>query len=157
MRSVFALLLLAAPLVAAPVPKALKKSPLDGTWEVTDQHSGGIKVNTRVIAAWVIDEKGGLTVQWNNQNAAVPIVRQADAATLSLVRPDGGAANALDYTISYAGGHTWSYPGVVELDGDTLKFFYATTGPNGVGDIERPTECKPDRCGMLCMFKRVSK
>lgn len=137
---------------AAPVPKEVKKQApnLDGTWEVTEWHSAGNKVNSTVTIRWVI-EGDKLTIERNNAKAG-GILKNPNVS-YSLVKPDGGEANALDYTITYNTPNAppaRTLPGVVEVDGDTLKFCY-TNAVNGT----RPAECKPEQTNTLYVFKRV--
>lgn len=154
----FRLTLLAAAFVsaaalAAPVPKDLKKKTvsLDGTWEVTEWFSSGNKVNSSYTLRWVIDGQN-LTIERSNLKGGGAILARPATATYSLVKPDGGAANALDYTITYTNGVNppRTLPGVVEADGDTLKFCMTTTA-NG----ERPAECKPVQGTTMYVFKKV--
>ena len=149
--TVLAVTLLASAVTAAPVPKDLKKKDvsLDGTWEVVEWHSNGNKVTSTIAMKWVIDGQH-LTIDRQNKGG-VALARPANVS-YTLVKPEGAASNALDYTINYANGVTPSraMPGVIEADGDTLKFCYASAA-NG----ERPTECKAAQGTVLYVFKRV--
>ncbi len=142
----------AAAAVAAPVPKSIKKAPptLDGTWEVVEYHSSGRKVNSAITTRWVID---GQTLQIERVNkGGGAAIRPATTVAYSLVRPEGGADNALDYTYTYNNGVTppRTMPGITEVDGDTLKFCWTST-PGG----ERPKDCTPAQGNMVYIFKRV--
>jgi uncharacterized protein (TIGR03067 family) len=142
----------AAAAVAAPVPKSIKKSAptLDGTWEVVEYHSSGRKINSATTIRWVID---GQTLQIERINkGGGAAIRPVNTIAYSLVKPDGGADNALDYTITYNNGVTppRTNPGIIEADGDTLKFCYTLNG-NG----ERPADCTPAQGNMVYIFKRV--
>ncbi len=138
--------------VAAPVPKDLKKKDvkIDGTWEVVEWHSHGTKVNGTLAMKWVIDGQT-LSIERTNPKLGGAIARPA-GVSYTLVKPDGGAANALDYTINYTNGLNPSraMPGVFELDGDSLKFCY-TSAANG----ERPAKCEPAQGNIMYVFKRV--
>ena len=81
--------------VAAPVPKALKEKvpDLNGTWEVTEYHSGGNKLTTPKMN-WVIDGEK-LTIDRLNIKG-VPI---KSAVTYSLKKPEGGGPNDIDYVL----------------------------------------------------------
>ncbi len=146
-----AAVLLASVAAAAPVPKDLKKKDvsLTGTWEVVEWHSNGNKVNSTVAIKWVIDGQN-LTIE--RQNKGGGLIGKAANVSYTLVKPEGGAASALDYTINYANGvnPSRSMPGVFEADGDTLKFCYASA-VNG----ERPDECKAAQGTVMYVFKRV--
>lgn len=150
-RSAALAVLVASFAVAAPVPKDLKKSvSLDGTWEVVEYHSNGNKVNSTLTIKWVIDGQN-LTIERTNPKLGGAIARPA-GISYSLVKPEGGAANALDYTINYVNGvnPSRSMPGVFEADGDSLKFCW-TNATNG----ERPTKCEPAQGTIMYVFKRV--
>lgn len=138
--------------VAAPVPKSIKKAPpsLDGTWEVVEYHSNGRKVNSALTTRWVIDGQT-LQIERINKGGGGAIIRPANTIAYSLVKPDGGADNALDYTITYNNGVTppRTNPGIIETDGDTLKFAYSLTGG------ERPKDSTPAQGNMVYIFKRV--
>lgn len=138
--------------VAAPVPKDLKKKPvsLDGTWEVVEYHANGNKVNSTAIK-WVIDGQN-LSIERSNVKGGGAI--RVATVTYTLVKPDGGATNALDYTFNYTNGVTppRTMPGIFEADGDTLKFCW-TNAANG----ERPKECAPAQGNLMYVFKRVDE
>lgn len=147
-----AALLVAVVAVAAPVPKDVKKKEvkLDGKWEVVEYHSNGIKVNSALTITWVIDGQN-LTIERSNPKGGGAIGRPV-GITYSLVKPEGGPANALDYTINYANGVNPSraMPGVFEQDGDTLKFCWTNAA-----NAERPAKCEPAQGTLLYVFKRV--
>lgn len=147
-----AALLVAVAAVAAPVPKEVKKKEvkLDGKWEVVEYHSNGNKVNSALTITWVIDGTN-LTIERSNVKLGGAIGRPV-GITYSLVKPEGGAANSLDYTINYANGVNPSraMPGVFEQDGDTLKFCWTNTA-----NAERPAKCEPAQGTLLYVFKRV--
>lgn len=140
--------------LAAPVPKEVKKQvpKLDGTWEVTEQHSRGNKLNVTTTTRWTIDGES-LTIERANAKG-VPI--KGTTITYTLVKPGDGEGNALDYVLTYNNGGPAprTYPGIYQLDGDTLKFCYVPTAGKA-GAVQRPTECKPDESNILFVFKRV--
>jgi uncharacterized protein (TIGR03067 family) len=147
--SAFAALFLAAVATAAPVPKDVKKKEpnLNGTWEMVEYHVNGNKVNSPTTTKWVID---GQSLSIERTSPKGGFIRPANI-TYSLVKPDGGPANALDWTYTYTNGNpSRTMPGVVEVDGDTLKFCWVNTG---TGD--RPTECKPTQTNLMYVFKRA--
>lgn len=129
--------------VAAPVPKSLRpRVPiLDGTWEVVEQYSSGRRVNSSTKTTWVIDGES-LQIVRNGK----PVVT---TTKYYLVKPDEDGPNALDYQYVYSNGtRTRTYPGVVAVEGDTLKFGYSTRGT-------RPDECVPEQATTMYVFKRV--
>lgn len=152
--ALLAAVVVSAAAVAAPVPKDLKKNKmvsLDGTWEVVEYHSNGNKVNSTLGIKWVIDGQN-LSIERNNPKGGGVILAKPGNITYSLVKPDGGAANSLDYTLNYTNGvnPTRTMPGIFEADGDTLKFCWTNTA-NG----ERPKECAPAQGNLMYVFKRV--
>jgi uncharacterized protein (TIGR03067 family) len=151
-RSALVLFALAAVVAsAAPVPKDLKKqsTTLDGRWEVVEYHSNGRKVNSATAITWVID---GQNLSIERVNKAGGAVAKPANVSYTLVKPDGGSANALDYTYNYTANNIppRTMPGVFEVDGDTLKFCYATA----VGG-ERPAACEPAQGTLLYVFKKA--
>ncbi|MFX8653114.1 hypothetical protein ABTM19_20525, partial [Acinetobacter baumannii] len=75
-----------------------------------------------------------------------PAGRQAE---YTITRPDAAKPAEVNYTITYEnGGLTRSYPGRLEVDGDTLKFCYE---PQNGGD--RPAECKPTETNVYFEFR----
>ena len=138
------------PAVAAPVPKALKKSSgLDGEWVLVEWYSGESRMQLTDDVRWAIDGEQ-LTVTSTKQ--AVPVGFAANA-TRTVRRPEGGAADAIDYTINFTDGSAPSFrPAVFELSGDTFKICLSDTH-NGA----RPPECKPTRDSMLYVLKRAAK
>ena len=149
-RAASALLAFATVISAAPVPKGMKHKPaeLTGTWEVAEWYSQGNKVETANAGRWVIDGEK-LTIE--RPTAAAGMKGKMTPAMYELRRPKGGGANALDFVSNVgnaAGGRT--FPGMMELDGDTLRFCYAA-----VVTAERPAECKPDKWNVMYVFTRV--
>ncbi len=151
MRPLFTLLLFALPLAAAPVPKALKMTgvSLDGKWEAVEYYYNGKIVFNNVAVTWVID---GEKLSIDQVARGGGQVGGAADVSYALVRPDGGAANALDYTNTYTGTSIpkRTTPGVFEMEGDSLKYCFA-----GAVNGERPTECKPALGTGMYVFKRA--
>lgn len=147
-RIAIALLLLAAPLLAAPVPKDLKKKDvrLDGKWEAVEYYYNGKIVLNNVVVTWVID---GEKLSIDQVARGVGQVGDTADVTYALVKPDGGAANAIDYTYTNTSTPKRTIPGVFELEADSLKFCW-TNAASG----ERPTECKPSLGTGMYVFKR---
>lgn len=154
MRNLVALLLMAGLLVAAPVPKQAQKKPasLEGIWEVVEFYSNGDATTVSSTTRWVIDGQNLQIERISKFGVAEP----QSPATITLTKPEGGPANALDYTVTYRndpGTPSRVLPGVVEVDGDTLKFCWA----NALKGAERLTECKPVRGTGYYVFKRVDE
>jgi uncharacterized protein (TIGR03067 family) len=136
--------------VAAPVPKGLKAKTLDGTWEVVEQHSRGNKLKPSYTIRWTIDGDK-LTIE-RIARAGMNVAQPVNPPNYSLVKPDAGKPDEVNYTITYGdGGRVRSYPGRLELDGDTLRLCYE---PRADGD--RPAECKPTDTNIYYEFRRVA-
>lgn len=136
--------------VAAPVPKGLKAKSLDGTWEVVEWQSRGNKVKPNYTTRWTIDGDKLSIVRTANPGAIVrdPI----NPPTYSLVKPDPAKPAEVNYTITYdTGARTRTYPGRLEVEGDTMRFCYE---PRNDGD--RPAECKPTETNVYYEFRRVA-
>lgn len=149
MRTLLTLLLLTAPVAAAPVPKALKKAApaLDGTWQLVESHVGEFRAQLTDDIRWEIEGER-LTVTSTRQ--AVPDGFVANA-TRTISKAEGGAANAVVYTINFTDGNPSSVrPAVLELNGDTFTICLADShnGP-------RPPECKPTQGAMTYTLKRM--
>ena len=95
------------------------------------------------------DAEARLAVAGRNPAAAAGFVPNA---TRTVKRPEGDAADAIDYTISPADGTPPSFrPAVFEVDGDTFKICLTSThnGP-------RPTDCTPVLGTTMYVLKRVT-
>ncbi len=147
----FALLaiLSVSPLLAAPVPKEVKKTAkMDGIWEVTERHLSGIRDDSMSPIRWTIDGES-LGIEHQGKDG----FRRIAGSTYRLVKPEGGLANTIDYK------HTPDdkdiplsiFRSLFELNGDTLKICL----PNAVQN--RPTECKPSSITVFYVFKRVKE
>lgn len=122
MRPALALLLIAAPLIAAPVPKALKRPPasLDGRWRVESHEENG-----RVMPP----PKGDYNL-WVVAGDTMQLVREGDTTKegvypcrfVSEPRDDG--PRTFEYKVDSNGYHR---RGVCELDGDTLRVAFGST------------------------------
>jgi uncharacterized protein (TIGR03067 family) len=149
MRPLVTLLVLALPLSAAPVPKAVKKSPsLDGVWLMTELHSNGtVGQHAARTTRWTID---GETLNYETRGGDGEAFTGPSDATMKLVRAKDAGANAYDYHVNYHTGRKAVYPGVAEIDGDVLRFCYSVATP-GV----RPAECKCVNETTMFVFKRA--
>jgi uncharacterized protein (TIGR03067 family) len=144
------LAVLAGGVSAAPVPKSLKAAPsLNGTWDVTEQHSRGRPVNRSYVTRWVIIGESLSIERVANGNAG-PVPQPVNQIQYSLVKP-AGVSNGIDYTITLPNGTTRAYRGIFDLSKDTLTVCYTVT-PDG----DRPTECRAGDTTMLYVFKRVT-
>ncbi len=142
MRPLFVLLLLALPVFAAPVPKALKKAATaDGVWE------------------WVEFNGSDGTMKYTIPK---PTFRRIDGDRISFGKPsvEEVLREELTQTLhvrdeqqphlrTYDTGGV-KYSSVVELDGDTLRWCYSL-------DLNATiTECKPAAGVYYYEFKRVT-
>lgn len=140
--AVFALLVSVTALLAAPVPKEIRKAgKLDGLWEIASIEvfgkPGGIPPRQR----WKI-ENGTITVEQIVPNAAV---RPRPAIAIKV--DDAVTPKSLDYN---TGGAT-PRPAIYEVDGDSLKIMMNLRG------AERPKGMKSDDSTVLYVFKRVKE
>lgn len=109
MRLLLAVLLLATPLVAAPVPKSVKKPAVsyDGKWKLVefswDGEQGVFRNN--MVTVWTVE---GETMYIGPKGAT--------NVTHKLLVPDPAKPNVRQF------GQIDTRPALLELDGDTLKF-----------------------------------
>ena len=126
-------------LLAAPVPKAVKKkndSP-EGTWELTEFHSNGKQVDHRsMVKYWEIEgEQFHIGPKGNGRS------------TWGLTIPDPDKPHVREFRSPGSNGPPYS--ATVVADGDTLRFSYCP-------DLKvKLTECKPDANVMHYVFKRA--
>lgn len=149
MRSVFVLLLFALPAVAAPVPKSVKKDPqpLNGTWEVVEWYVDETRMQLSDTILWSID---GEKLAVRGVREEVPVGFLSNASR-TITKPEGGAADAIDYTITSTDGTAPSHrPAVFELEKDRFSICMTTTHNGG-----RPAECKPIRGTIMYVLKRA--
>jgi len=138
-RAALLIAVLFAPLaLAAPVPKTLAKksaSP-DGTWKLTEFWSNGQQGSaTGMTPVWVLEGEAFYVGQKNEGNywqLTIP-----DPAKPDVRRFANGRSN------------TNTYPAMVSVEGDTLKFCY---GFDATTDI---AECAPARNVHYYVFTRL--
>ena len=132
-------LLLAIPLVfAAPVPKELAwpaNATLDGTWEFVSATYGGNPDASYDGAKWVL-EKDGKATRILRGDSGTPASFKIDPKT----KP-----TAFDWTI-----HGSTFPGILEIKGDTLTVALALSG-------DRPTEFAGQSVYVFTMKKAKGK
>ena len=138
--------LLIGPLLAAPVPKGLKKagSPLDGIWEVVDCSFDDKPQRATPVQFWEIEDG------WAEVSC-----RGVCFSRVQLNRPDGADANAVNYHEHALGVgrmliKTPTFAGVFEREGDTLRFCFST-------DSEQPNDFTPGDRRMVYLLKRVKE
>lgn len=143
MMRIAALLLLAisSTLIAAPVPKEVKKEEkTEGTWQLESLSAFGRPAGLGGIQYWTLDAEGYVTT---HQTPAPP-----ENAVKHLQLAFEPKTKAVDY--KYTNGNNTGYPGMYELDGDTLKICCNLKG-TGV----RPTTVDAGSDVYLWTFKRV--
>jgi uncharacterized protein (TIGR03067 family) len=140
------LALVAAPVVAAPVPKVASASDLDGRWEVTEWRLDNLDATTTNRRRW---EVKGETLTVYVPGEGGEWVKDESAVT-KLVRPDAKKPEVFDYHREWRGKAS-VFPGRYALDGDTLTVCYA----NGGGD--RPSDLTGGKGITLVRFKRVKE
>ena len=146
-RTALALLVFAAPLFAAPVPKALKKAPatIEGRWRLESQEANG-----RPTAP----SKGDYNL-WVVAGDTMQLVREGDATKegvypclfVSQLRDDG--PRTFEYKVDQNGYHR---RGVCEVDGDTLRVAFGSTADDA-GKL--PAAVKSSDSVTVYTFKRV--
>jgi hypothetical protein len=131
--------LFAPTVTAAPVPKSLKKgaSP-DGVWKLTEFWSNGTKGSAQgMTPVWVLDGEAfyvGPKVESNYWQLSIP-----DPTKPTVRRFAHGQAAT-----------TSTFPAMVEVDGDTLRFCY------GFDSSTQVTECGPVKNVHYYVFTRLS-
>jgi hypothetical protein len=122
---------------AAPVPKAIKKQPTspDGTWELTEFHSHGVKQNHQ-----------NMTKIWHLEGETFHVGPKGKGSQYSLTTPNPDNPSQRRFIPSSGG---VGYPAVLELVEGELRFCYSGD-PNS-----KITECKPAGNVYYYVFKRV--
>jgi len=134
--------------VSAPVPKKAVPPPLDGTWQVVEWHTQGTKADPLPVVRWVVTGET-LTIEGGRGPRAGLKVKPV--LPCSLIRPKDGGPTALDFVTHPAGGSPdRTFPGVAEVDGDTLRFCFAATAGG-----ERPAKMEPGVGNVLYVLERV--
>lgn len=125
---------LPALVVAAPVPKGVKKkADANGTWELVEFNSNGVvQDHSRMIKLWTLDGEA----------------LRVGGSSYSLTLPDPDKPTQRRFATAAGGGA--GYAAALEVDGDELRFCYA---PNRTDPI---SECGPATNVMFYRFKRVA-
>jgi len=136
------LLLFAASLLAAPIPKCLKKKGLNinGVWEAQSINVGNLNYPITKPMFWTI-EGNALTFDWDNTSPN---------KDYRLQLADTDKHRALDWIVT-EGTKTRIYLGIDELDGDTWRFC-ANMSPD---NTTRPTKLEKQSDVYFYTFKRV--
>lgn len=129
------LLLAAGVSVAAPVPKALKKTQsLDGRWVTVERHVGGSNMTK---SPWVWDIQGTKLATFDLQgDGTLQAFLPKDSITLST--PDTARPTELDY-LYVSGNQRVLWRGLMKWDGDEFAICF------GEQEKDRPSEVKNDR------------
>jgi uncharacterized protein (TIGR03067 family) len=141
MKPLAVLLLFAASLPAAPIPKSLKKQRLnlDGVWEAQSVHVGLQPYAFQKEQPWTI-HGDLLTFDWNN----------TAGKEYRLLLANSDQYRALDWIVT-EGTTKRIYLGIDELDGDTWRFCVNMSPDN----TKRPTKLEQHNDVYLYTFKRV--
>ena len=141
MKPFVVLLLFAASLFAAPIPKSLKKKGLNlnGVWKSESVFVGNINYNSTSLI-WTMDGPT-MTFERDNTNAN---------KQYGLLLADSDKHRALDWIVT-EGTTKHIYLGIDELDGETWKFC-ANMSPE---NTTRPTKLEQNKDVYFYTFKRV--
>ena len=137
------LLLLVAPVVAAPVPKAVKKqATADGVWRVTEfnGHNGKIQANA-VGYYWMVAGD-----RMSNGKRTPEELSATDLPTTFRVR-DADNPHLREMVVTT----NVKFSSVFVLDGDTLRWAYATDPTQTI------TECRPADGVYYYVLERVKE
>ena len=149
LRSIGVLAVLAVPLAAAPVPKALKaKVTLDGRWELVEQNYRGQDQPNFAKWMWVID---GEKLSYCRPDGGGVYVPSDTTTQATLTRPHGGKADEVDYATN-TGKNGIVYKCVIALSGDELVVCFGSMGQQSV----RPSEPKAGPDLHYFRFKRAT-
>ena len=143
MRPLFVLLLLVVPVVAAPVPTAVKKAATaDGVWEWVEFNGNDGKLQ------YAIQKPSYWRIEGDRISTGKPSVEEVLREELkhTLRVRDEKQQNLRTFDIGVV-----KYSAVVELDGDTLRWCYATDSTVTI------TECKPANGVYYYVFERVKE
>lgn len=144
MRAITALLLLAVPLAAAPVPKTLvkKAASMDGDWVWESQENNG-KVSPAPKSDFCLWRVAGDTMTLIQMQGT-----SKDEPCGLVCEPKGeGGLRSFEYKVRSNGYHR---RGVCVLDGDTLKVAFSSS------DANPPAEVKSGPSVSVYTFKRVT-
>jgi uncharacterized protein (TIGR03067 family) len=140
------LLLLASAVVAAPVPKSLKKpATLDGRWKVAAMTLSGRDVSANSPTVWDIRE-GVITRHFTNPDGSL----RAEGLTITITAPDPTKPDEVDY-VHEDGQQKFKWRARLRLTGDELVIRF--TG----SDAALPDDVTDDKDGYLYRFKRVEE
>ena len=145
MKTLVAIALLALPsaLLAAPVPKEVKKEEkTEGTWQLESLNAFGRMAGIAGGQHWTLDAEGKVTSHLG------PVPPANAQKNIQLVFDP--KMKTCDY--KYLNGNNISYPGMYELSGDTLK-----VACNLRGTGTRPTGADPGPDSYIWTFKRVKE
>lgn len=140
----------AASVVAAPVPKELKKKPvLDGTWQVVEYSSHAEKNGQTPYRVWALrgEEMAALHVKDVDDLRGYEGDDKPYAYTFTFRFPNPDDPTVFDATSRSTGK---VHRGRLALDGDTLKVCY-NSDPND----ERPSVCERGPKVIYHSFKRI--
>lgn len=145
LRSLVVLVVLAVPLVAAPVPKVkAKRFTLDGKWETAERVNKGQAIKE----PWVWEISGEQLTPCGKEPGG-QLRPTFSGATTSFVRPDSAKPDEFDYR-HQSNGQELNFRGRVQWDGDEWVFCFADAGS------ERPSEVKAGKDVYYLRFKRLS-
>ncbi len=145
------LVLTLSALVAAPIPKSLRKktTSLDGRWQLVTMNYNGKAQNT-----------GNSNQIWNVKDEELVIedsangVRRNNGVNYKFAKVEGDSDNCADWTIMYTNARVSNitFRGRVKYDEDGFDFCFSTNGR----DNARPDTVEPGANRYLYSFKRLA-
>ena len=138
-------------LVAAPIPKSLRKknTSLEGRWKLSSMNYNGQALNAgNSTQVWTIT--GDDMVIEDGANG----VRRNNGVNYKLMKVEGDGENCVDWTIEYtnARASNYVYRGRVKFDDDAFDFVFSANGRDSV----RPDAVEPGPSRYFYSFKRAT-
>lgn len=144
LRTLVVLLAFAPAVVAAPVPKSLKREvTLDGRWEAVTMTQGGTDVSQRNPNVW--DIRGGTVTRYYRESDGS---LRADTAKVTITWPDPSRRDEIDYTVNN-GASDALFRARMKLTADEVTVRFADL------DAPRPAEVTDGKDGWYYVYRRV--
>jgi hypothetical protein len=147
----FCLVFGASLVLAAPIPKSLKKKKgvsLEGRWLLAATNYNGQRLNGNANQHWVINGEE-LGIEDGNNG-----IRRNNGVNYKLAKVEGDGDNCVDWTIEYTNGRpsNYVYRGRVNFVEDGFDFVFSASGRDGA----RPETVEAGPSRYLYTFKRAT-